>query len=151
MEFKCYMLTVSFVCLYLAGFYDGLPEGQRGVLERALPHRPDSSPRSVLSPWRHPRTQGRTQAFHCSQVNGFCECTGLYHFDTIDLWDRMYFIFVPFCILGILRARMCCWRVTSPPASLTLDLLWSLRLENQQETHTDRYSLLNRTVESCAL
>lgn len=58
------------LCLsHSLGLIDRLPEGQRGVLERALPHRSVSSPRSRLPPRRYPRTQGRAQALHRSQVH----------------------------------------------------------------------------------
>lgn len=57
----------GFFC-HPAGIADRLPEGQRSVVERALPHRSDSSPRTRLSPRRHPWTQGWTQTLYLSQV-----------------------------------------------------------------------------------
>lgn len=53
----------------------------------------------------------------------------------------MAFFFFQCVFLGTLRARMCCWRATWRPASLTLASPCSLKQGNQQETHMDRYSL----------
>lgn len=69
--FLCFLpADTHLLCLsHSLGLVDRLPEGQRGVLERALPHRSVSSPRPRLPPRRHPRTQGRAQALHRSQVH----------------------------------------------------------------------------------
>lgn len=104
-KFIGYVLKALFLCFYLSGFADRLPEGQRGVLERALPHYPDGSPRPGLSPRRHPGTQGRTQAFYCSQVHNVCECIIISVTRINSETDSI--LHVPFCVLGTLRARMC--------------------------------------------
>lgn len=53
---------------FAAGVPDRFPEGQRGVVERAVPHRPDHGTGPGLLARGHPGPQGRPQAGHLPQV-----------------------------------------------------------------------------------
>lgn len=60
---------------FAAGVPDRFPEGQRGVVERAVPHRPDHGTGPGLPARGHPGPQGRPQASHLPQVLPW-ECLG---------------------------------------------------------------------------
>lgn len=84
----CSQLLVS------AGFADWLSEGQRGDVERALPHRSDHGTRSSIPPCRCPWPQGQAQASHCSQVSAS--------------WHLPDSVFLHYSRLSI--TRVCLWR-----------------------------------------
>lgn len=115
------------------GIADRLPEGQRGDVERALPHHPDGSLRPCLPPRRHPRTQGRPQALHRSPVCGRSPLS--------DCVCRLHLTVFFLCVLGTLRVKTYCWKTTWPSALPTLVSRCNLKQENQQETLTDRWNI----------